>query len=365
MKTTVLYNVHLDERAKMVSFSGWEMPMQYASISEEHRNVRLAVGVFDVCHMGQIQIAGQDSVDFLQYLLPTDVARIRIGSMKYSVMCNETGGVIDDLAIYKKDETDFLLVVNAGRIKTDLQWVQKAARGYSVIVNDLSKSIGMLAVQGPKSECVLTQLLGGEVRKVKYFRFAPFLIDGHEAIVSRSGYTGEDGFEIMCPMSTVGSLWKSLRKLGAAPTGLGARDTLRTEMGYCLYGHELNEEITPIEAGLDRILCLDSNARNFVGREALVGQQEKGSHRVLIGLVMTEKAVPRSGYAVHADANVVGTVTSGTHSPTLGKGIALALVEHRASFREVLHIDLRGQMREAKVIDPPFVQSRVRVKKKI
>ncbi len=349
----------------MVPFNGWELPVQYRGIGQEHLAVRSGVGIFDVCHMGQLRIAGHGSVDFLQHLLPVDVARIRVGAMKYAVMCNERGGTVDDLAVYRLCETEFTLVVNAGRIDADLEWITKAAHRTEAIVEDRSPATGMVAIQGPEAERVTAALVGQEAGKLGYFHFSRFLFGGSDLVVSRSGYTGEDGFEIMCPVALTPELWRAARDFEATPVGLGARDTLRTEMGYCLYGHELNEEITPLEAGLDRILRLDDRPdRDFIGREALVALRARGGYRKLTGLAVEGRAVPRPGYEVLADGEVVGSLSSGTYSPTLRQGIALAFLDPAATARGRLQIDIRGSLHPAGVAALPMVPSRVRTRRK-
>ncbi len=349
----------------MVPFNGWEMPVQYLGIGQEHLAVRSGVGIFDVCHMGQLRIAGHGSIDFLHHLLPIDVARIRVGAMKYAVMCNEQGGAVDDLAVYRLCETKFTLVVNAGRIDADLEWITKASHRTETVVEDRSATTGMVAIQGPEAERVTAALVGPGATQLGYFHFSGFSFAGSDLIVSRSGYTGEDGFEIMCPVSLTPELWRAARGLGATPAGLGARDTLRTEMGYCLYGHELNEETTPLEAGLDRILGLDDRPdRDFIGREALVALRARGVYRELTGLAVEGRAVPRPGYEVLADGEVVGSVSSGTYSPSLRKGIALAFVDPAATAGGRLQIDIRGNLQPAEVAALPMVPSRVRTRRK-
>lgn len=365
MKTTVLRETHLAESARMVPFNGWEMPVQYRGIAQEHLAVRSGVGIFDVSHMGQLHIAGHGCVDFLKYLLPVDVSRVRVGAMKYAVMCNQQGGAIDDLAVYRLGEREFLLVVNAGRIDADLEWIQGVARGTETVVEDRSAATGMVAIQGPEAKNVVAALAGSGVVELGYFHFGSCSFSGSDLLVSRSGYTGEDGFELMCPVALAPELWGAARSLGARPAGLGARDTLRTEMGYCLYGHELSEDITPLEAGLARILGLDnSQDRDFIGREALLALRTRGGYRKLIGLSVEGRGVPRPGYEVLADGIGVGSVSSGTYSPTLRRGIALAFVDPAALACGRLQVDIRRNLQPAEVTPLPMVPSRVRARRK-
>ena len=365
MKTTILRETHLAESARMVPFNGWEMPVQYRGIGQEHLAVRSGVGIFDISHMGQLHIAGHGCVDFLKYLLPVNASRIRVGAMKYAVMCNERGGAIDDLAVYRHGEREFLLVINAGRIDADLEWIRGVARGTETVVEDKSAATGMVAIQGPEAEGVAAALVGPGVVELGYFHFASCSFSGADLLVSRSGYTGEDGFEIMCPAALTPELWAAARGLGATPAGLGARDTLRTEMGYCLYGHELDEGITPLEAGLDRILGLDdSRDRDFIGRRALLALRTRGGYRQLTGLTMKGRGVPRPGHEILADGQGVGSVSSGTYSPTLRKGIALAFVDPAAAACGRLQVDIRGNLQSAEVTPLPMVPSRVRTRRK-
>ena len=366
MKTTVLRETHLSESARMVPFNGWELPVQYRGIGQEHLAVRSGVGIFDVCHMGRLRITGSGSVDLLQHLLPVDVGRIRVGAMKYAIMCNEQGGAIDDLAVYRLGETEFTLVVNAGRIDADLEWIREFARGTEAVIEDRSAATGMVAIQGPEAEGLVAALAGPGVSKLGYFHFASYSFSGSDLLVSRSGYTGEDGFEIMCPVAQTPELWGAARGAGATPAGLGARDTLRTEMGYCLYGHELDEGITPLEAGLDRILDLgDSHDRDFIGRKALLALRTRGGYRRLIGLAMKGRAVPRPGHEVLAEGKGVGSVSSGTYSPTLRRGIALAFVDPAAAACGQLKVAIRGNLEPAEVAPLPMVPSRVRTRRKM
>lgn len=362
LKRTPLYRAHLAAGGRLVPFGGWEMPVQYSGINAEHRAVRSRVGVFDISHMGQIEVGGADGLAFLQYLFPGNIAQLEMGKVMYSVMCNERGGVIDDLAVYRLDEKKYLLVVNASRISADLEWVEERSTAFTAVeIGDVSLQKGMLAVQGPQAEELLADLLGNRVRAVAYYCSFQDEIDGMKIMVSRTGYTGEDGFEVICPAEQVGKMWHRIIEAGATPCGLGARDTLRTEMGYSLYGRELNEESNPLEAGLGWVLKLDKE-EDFVGKQALLALQKEGKYRRRVGFKMSEKGIPRPQYSVCNEAGEqIGVVTSGTQSPTLEMGIGLARVEREARKRGTnLLIDMRGKLRRAEVVRLPFVPSRVK-----
>lgn len=362
LKRTPLYGEHLSEGARLMEFAGWEMPVQYGSINEEHLMVRSGAGLFDVSHMGQLYIDGPASVDFLQQLLPLDVSRLSPGRMSYTVMCTDSGGVIDDLPVYRLGDTAFLLVVNAARLAVDAEWIgDRVASWDGVEMTDATMEKGMLAIQGPAAEEITAGILGEAVRDLGFFRFRTSTLEGEEVFVSRSGYTGEDGFEIICAAETSVKIWRRACALGARPTGLGARDTLRTEMGYCLYGHELNEEITPLEAGLDWVLALEKE-QPFPGRDRLRLLRVAGGYRRLRGIKLVDRGIPRPGYTVQDEGGrPIGTVSSGTYSPTLQCGIALAFMEPEfGRTGENVQVDLRGRQRAAEVCELPLVTSRVR-----
>jgi len=362
LQRTPLYEEHRTLGGRMVAFGGWEMPVQYSGINDEHYAVRNEVGVFDVSHMGQIEVEGDDAFLFLQMLLPGDVADLGVGQVMYSVMCNEQGGVIDDLEICRLGEKKYLLVVNAGRIPHDVAWVRARAQPFSALeILDVSAQTAMLAVQGPRAEEVVATLTGDLAYDLGYFHCAQIEIDGKQLLISRTGYTGEDGFEIICPRDNIGTIWDQTLREGAKACGLGARDTLRTEMGFSLYGHELDEESNPFEAGLSWVLKLDKE-ENFVGKEALCLLKEEGKYLRRVGFKMIEKGIPRSEYTICDEAgNEIGVVTSGTHSPTLGIGIGMGRVKPGARKKGTsLLIDMRGKLRRAEVVSLPFVPSRVK-----
>ena len=372
VKRTPLYDIHLEEGARIVPFAGWEMPIQYkGGIRQEHLFVRSDAGLFDVSHMGQINLHGPDSLSFLQHLLPRDLNTMQIGQLAYAVMCTDRGGVVDDLAVYKLGEERYLLVVNASRLEEDVSWITRQVEfrpadrlspdpQWAVDVSVVADA-GMLALQGPRAEEMVTSLFGKEMRDLGYFHFVELDFNSERILVSRSGYTGEDGFEIICTGgATLVSLWRQLRLAGAAATGLGARDTLRTEMGYALYGQELDAQTTPVEAGLGWTLAPEKEM-DFVGQAALRAALAAGPRRRLRGLVAMDRGIPRPGSSVVADDRAIGLVSSGTFSPSLEKGIALAFIERPYDESGAqLHLEMRGRLWPVQVHALPFLPSKVK-----
>lgn len=361
LKQTPLRAAHVQSGARLIEFGGWEMPVQYRGINEEHQAVRTRAGLFDVSHMGQILVRGPGGLDFLQHLLPPDLGSLAVGQLGYAVMCDEGGGAVDDLMVYRLGDLEYLLVVNASRVENDLAWIfQQVGPFPRVEIADRSPETGMLALQGPLAARVVGSL-GGEVALgLGYLQCTPAVLSGEQVLISRSGYTGEDGFEILCPVGSLNKIWEDCLHQGVQPCGLGARDVLRTEMGYCLYGHELCAEYTPLEAGLAWSVSLGKEP-GFIGRDALRRQREQGGYLRLVGLKLAEPGIPRSNYQVLDDGGAaVGMVSSGTYSPVLQKGIALAFVapQHRHPGTQ-LQIDLRGKSRRAEVVKLPFVPARV------
>ncbi len=359
LQRTSLYEVAVAEGGRMAPFGGWEMAVQFEGIRSEHWAVRREVGLFDISHMGRIAISGEGGLAFLDSLLPARVRELTIGQMLYAPLCNEQGGCVDDLVVYRLAEQDYLLVVNASRKAVDWQWITARAADWSdVEIEDLSDEQGMVAVQGPRAAALIEALAGPASVALGYYRCAVMEIAGIRALISRNGYTGEDGFEIMCPADQVAALWAKLRAAGARPCGLGARDTLRLEMGFCLYGSELNEQTTPLEAGLSWTLDLEKEA-NFVGAEALRAQRTAGGYRRLRGFRMLERGIPRPDYPVFDQREEqVGIVTSGTHSPVLGEGIGLAYLQRGVQkIGTQVYIDMKGKRQPAVVVKLPFVPS--------
>ncbi len=355
LQQTPLYEAALVAGGRMVAFGGWEMPVQFAGIAAEHQAVREKVGLFDVSHMGQLVLTGDRVAEFIDFLLPGRIAELDVGQMLYAPMCNQAGGCIDDAVVYRLDGSEFLLVVNAGRVEDDWQWITKLAAGESNVNHEnLSDEKAMLAVQGPMSEKIVTAVVGDGIGALSYYHCLQTQVGVMQVLISRNGYTGEDGFEFLCSVDDVVGLWDQFIAAGAQPCGLGARDTLRTEMGFCLYGHELNEVISPLQAGLAWTLQMD---KDFVGAQALRDQRTAGKFRRLRGIRMVDRGIPRPGYAVlDTKGLVIGEVTSGTHSPTLGLGIGLVYLDRGAdTVGGPIFIDIRGKKRLAEVAKLPFV----------
>lgn len=327
IKKTCLHSRHIDLGAQMTPFGGFDMPIQYSGIVEEHQAVRNACGVFDVSHMGEVNISGPDAEKYVNHIFTNNVSGISAGKILYGMMCNPEGGVVDDLLVYKRGENNFFLVINAANIDKDMAWIEKNATGYDVEINPLSDSISQLAVQGPESEAVMEQVLGISCADLLFYTFREESLDGRHILVSRTGYTGEDGFEIYADDDTIMNMWDTLIASGRAlPCGLGCRDTLRFEVGLPLYGDELSETISPVEAGLGIFVNLDKP--EFIGRDVLAVQKAEGAPRKLIGLELADRAIPRHGYEVLNDQEeVVGYVTTGYHGISVDKSIAAALVD--------------------------------------
>ncbi len=326
-KTTCLHSRHIGLGAQMTPFGGFDMPIQYSGIVEEHQAVRNECGVFDVSHMGEVNISGPDAERYVNHIFTNDVRGISEGKILYGMMCNPEGGVVDDLLVYKRGDNNFFLVINAANIDKDMEWIEKNAAGYDIEINPLSNDLSQLAVQGPSSEEVMEQVLGITCRDLEFYTFKEEELDGAHILVSRTGYTGEDGFEIYAGHDTICNMWDALMESGRAlPCGLGCRDTLRFEVGLPLYGDELSETISPIEAGLGIFVKLDKP--EFIGREALARQKEEGAPRKLVGLELDDRAIPRHGYEVVTDdGETVGYVTTGYRGISVDKSIAAALVD--------------------------------------
>ncbi|SFS59104.1 glycine cleavage system aminomethyltransferase GcvT [Marininema halotolerans] len=356
LKRTSLYPVYKDE-AKLVPFGGWELPVQFSGIKREHEAVREKAGLFDVSHMGEIEVIGPDAFALVQRLTTNNVEKAVPGQAQYTAMCYPDGGTVDDLLVYRKGETSFLLVVNAANIEKDLEWIEKHAVG-NVEVRNISKETAQLALQGPLSVSVLQKLTETNLAEIKPFRFRESVeLSGVSGLVSRTGYTGEDGFEIYLPAEDAPSLWKSILEageaLGVIPCGLGARDTLRFEAKLALYGNELSASVSPVEAGIGFAVKLDKG--EFIGREVLARQKEEGAPRKLVGLEMIGRGIPRSNYSVYRGEEEVGVVTSGTQSPTLKKNVGLALIQRElAELGQELDVEIRGKRVVAKIVPTPF-----------
>jgi len=356
LRRTPLYAAHLEWGAKMVAFGGWQMPVVYSSILEEHAAVRERVGLFDISHMGEVLVAGPHAEAVLNHLLTNDVRKAGVGQAQYTLLCNEQGGVIDDLIVYRIEASVYLLVINAANIEKDFSWMNAQANAGVVLENESDKTAA-LALQGPNA----AKLLGDE-GGIAHFHIERQSVFGKECWVARTGYTGEDGFEILCGAGDVTELWSELLRRGAGfgikPCGLGARDTLRLEMCYPLHGNEMNEETTPLEADLGKFVAFGKG--DFIGRAALAEQKEKGVTRKLIAFKMTEKSPPpRTHYPIMAaGANSrVGEVTSGTQSPTLGIGIGMGYVETKAAaIGSKIGIEIRGKTYAATIEKKPLLE---------
>ncbi len=322
---TCLHDRHVKQGALMSPFGGFDMPIQYTTITEEHNAVRHNVGVFDVSHMGEVRVKGPEAEKYVNHIFVNDVTGAPDGQIFYGMMCYENGGTVDDLLVYKVNDNEFFLVINAANIDKDWAWIEKQAEGFDVKVENQSPYYGEVAVQGPEAENTLVTVLDLPVRDLTFYTFTTFERDGEEIIVSRTGYTGEDGFEIYASHSYIQKVWDKLMEAGVTPCGLGCRDTLRFEVGLPLYGDELSAEISPIEASLS--MFVKFNKPEFIGREALWQQKSEGVKRRIVGIELEGNAIPRHGYPVEADGKEVGYVTTGYRSISTGKSVAMAMVD--------------------------------------
>ncbi|HEY7976147.1 MAG TPA: glycine cleavage system aminomethyltransferase GcvT [Ktedonobacterales bacterium] len=356
---TPLYERHRALGARLVEFSGWEMPVQYSGILDEHRTVRERAGLFDVCHMGEFRVEGAGALDFLQRLVPNNVARLADNQALYSQILRPDGGTLDDLIIYRLDEGHYMVVVNAGTMRKDWAWFSEHAAGADhLTLTNVSAETGLIALQGPRALAILQPLTETPLAEINYYHCQRGVVVGIQCIISRTGYTGEDGFELYCAAEQAGTLWDTLLDAGAAdgllPAGLGARDTLRLEAGYCLYGHELTEEITPLEAGLGWTIKLDKGV-DFIGRDALVAEKAQGLRRKLVGIELTERGVPRADYPIMQHGATVGALTSGGMAPTLGKPIGMGYITSGETAPGAsAAIEIRGKPIEAVIAPLPF-----------
>ncbi|MEA3362043.1 MAG: glycine cleavage system aminomethyltransferase GcvT [Thermodesulfobacteriota bacterium] len=362
MNKTPLNQIHRQLGARMVDFGGWDMPVQYSGVIAEHMAVRTTAGLFDVSHMGEIEVSGPHAFDFLQYATTNDLSNLTDGQVQYTALCYETGGVVDDLTLYRFAADRYLLCVNASNSDKDFAWLEdllKTTDFSDLNLINRSPEYAQLALQGPVAANILAKLTSTDLSTIKFYRFVEGSVAGVETIISRTGYTGEDGFELYCAAADGIKLWQELMRvgqsLGLEPIGLGARDTLRLEKAYALYGHEITAEIMPIEARLGWITKLKKG--NFVGRDAMLKAKETGLPRKLIALTVTTSGVPREGYPVLCNGREVGYVTSGTMSPSLKKGIALALIETAiADSDQPLDIGIRTRQIPVERTTLPFVK---------
>ena len=359
LKTTCLHDEHIALGAKMSPFAGFDMPIQYDGIIQEHNAVRHAVGVFDVSHMGEIVVDGPDAAAFVNHIFTGDVRELEPGHIVYGMMCYPDGGTVDDLLVYKEFESGFLLVVNAANIDKDYEWILAQTGDFQVEVFNDSESWGQIAVQGPGAEDAVVRLMGvEELRDVEFYTFCDLEDeDGGRVIVSRTGYTGEDGFEIYASPDVIKDLWAALMEDGVQPCGLGCRDTLRFEAGLPLYGDELSPEISPVMAGFSMFCKLDKP--EFIGKEALAKQKAEGAPRKVVGLELEDSAIPRAGYPVETeDGTQVGIVTTGYHSISLDKSIAFALVDAaHAALGTPLFVRIRKKVFPCTVVKKRFYKT--------
>ena len=359
LRQTPLHSRHVALGAKMADFGGWDMPIEYVGTVTEHTAVRESAGVFDVSHMGYTEVTGSGAIAWLNSVLANDLKRVGAGQAQYSLLCDESGGVIDDLIVYRINDDNAFIIPNASNSDAVVATLSAAAAaaGTGITVADKREDYGILAVQGPRSDAILEAL--GLPCGHDYMSFARTSWQGSPVVVCRTGYTGERGYEVLVPASVLADLWDAVVTAGATPAGLGARDTLRTEMGYPLHGHELSTEITPIQAGLAWAVGWDKPA--FAGRDALAAERASGPRRRLRGLVAVERAIPRPGMPVlSADGATIGEMTSGTFSPTLKQGIGLALLDPAIAEGDEVVVDVRGRQARFTVTKPPFVTPHVR-----
>jgi aminomethyltransferase len=363
VRRTQLYKIHV-KAAKMITFAGFEMPLWYKGIIEEHLAVRNSVGIFDVSHMGRVIITGKDAERFLNYVVTNDVSTLTPDSALYTVMCNENGGIVDDTIVCRLSQDKFLIVPNAVNREKDFNWLIQHAKGFDVKIEDFSDKSAMIAVQGPKAEETLQKVCSFNLSKIERFKCVSTELAGIEVFMSRTGYTGEDGFEVYVwnaplenPENAV-KVWSAIleagRDFGIEPCGLGARDTLRLEAGLCLYGNDIDENITPLEARLGFVVKFQKG--DFIGKDALQRQREEGIKRKRVGLLMLEQGIPRQGFRVYSnEGEYIGQVTSGTFSPLLKCGIAMAYVQTQyAEEGSIVNIEIRGRKARAKVVAFPF-----------
>jgi len=357
MKQIALNDTHIALGAKMVPFAGYNMPVQYEGVTLEHDTVRKALGVFDVSHMGEFLAIGEGALDLLQLVCSNDISKIKVGQAQYNCLPNENGGIVDDLIVYRIRDNEYLLVVNASNIEKDWEWIKKH-NTFNVDLKNISDDYSLLAIQGPKAVEAMQSLTGTDLSAIKFYHFevAPFAGIDH-VIISATGYTGSGGFEIYCKNAEAQQLWDKVMEAGASagikPIGLAARDTLRLEMGYCLYGNDIDETTSPIEANLGWITKF---TKDFVNSDQLKKQKEKGTDRKLVGFELDDRGIPRQGYdIVDAEGNSIGIVTSGTQAPTVGKGIGMGYVPSALSAPgSKIFIQVRKNALPATVVKLPF-----------
>lgn len=358
VKKTSLFNAHVKYGGKVVDYSGWALPVQFEGITSEHEAVRNAAGLFDVSHMGEIEVKGNQATEFIQNLVTNDISILNDSQVQYNLMCYPNGGVVDDLLVYKFNNKDYLLVINAGNVDKDYAWMVENSKDFDVELTNISEDVSEIALQGPKAEEILQELTDTNLSDIGFFYNKKDVnVAGANCLISRTGYTGEDGFEIYLSHDKAEHVWDKIMEAGKdkgiKPIGLGARDTLRFEACLPLYGHEISQDITPLEAGLGFFVKL--NKANFIGKEALVKQKEEGLKKIMVGFEMDENGVARQGYDVLVNGKTIGFVTTGYASPTLKKNIGLAIVDANYSEMDTsIEIQVRKRALKAHVISKKF-----------
>lgn len=363
MKRTQLYEEHQRLGAKIVEFAGWEMPLYYSGIVREVETVRASVGVFDLSHMGELVVSGPEALDLVQFVTTNDARKLDVGRAQYTLLCDEDGGVVDDLIVSRLDAEEYMLVVNASNTDADFLWIQQHNRFHAECRN-WSDDTGIVAIQGPASQELLQPHVPFDLGTLRKMSVKRDRVGDSDAWVSRTGYTGEDGFELLCAASDCPALWRLILEAGQSlavrPVGLGARDVLRMEAGYPLYGHELTRETSPVDARLLWAVQLDKG--DFLGRQAMLRALEEGPRQVLVGLEAEDRCIPRHAQEVYAEGVPAGWITSGTFSPTVGRGIAMAYVKPDcAEVGTRVQVDVRGKMCNCQIVNTPFHKSEKRV----
>jgi len=354
---TPLYDLASSQKARFTAFSGWSMPVQYQGLKIEHHAVRSQVGMFDISHMGKFTFVGENLIDTWQTLVPSDLSRLQPGQAMYTLLLNERGGIIDDIIFYYQGNNRAIAIVNAGTTNKDKAWILSHLQNSSVAMTDISQQHALIAIQGPKAAKILQDLVTEDLSNMKAFNHQTVTIGDYSAFIARTGYTGEDGFEIMLEPEAAQQLWQSFLTAGVVPCGLGARDTLRLEAAMSLYGQDIDEKTTPLEAGLGWVVHL-KDKQDFIGRSALEQQKAEGVKRRLVGIEMSGRHIARHDYKVMHEGKEVGKITSGTLAPTVGKAIALAYVAQPLSKTgQSLEIEIRGKTYPARVVKKPFYRS--------
>ena len=367
LKRTALFEEHQKLKGRIVDFGGWELPVQYSGVTAEHQAVRTHCGLFDVSHMGEVFVEGPGSVEFINFVTTNDAATLAIGQAQYSAFCHESGGIVDDLVVYRLGETRFLLVVNASNTDKDFSHLERTLSIFSGIkpmISNRSADYSQIAIQGPKAELILQKLTSTTLSGIKTYWCAEGFVADVPSIIARTGYTGEDGFEIYLPWGDAPKVWRALLDVGSndglLPCGLGARDTLRLEMIYSLYGHELNDETNPLEVGLGWITKLNKPG-DFIGKEAITKLKLAGPKKALVGVKSSGRGIPRQGYEIYDldKSRVIGTITSGTQSPTLKESIGIAFLEKQFEpIGTTILVKVREDFHEFEVVKTPFIQKK-------